>query len=102
MSDHTDYIIKFIKETAALRRDLVQGNEFGEPMTIEFSGREIAGVTYALALAYITEWINSENGHRKIMEMLSDASATVLTVASGEEIDTFLNKVLGEGDDKPG
>lgn len=94
--DDTDRMVAFIKEVAELRRDLVRADDFGDPLTLELSGQEIASLTYALALSYISEWANGQNGHRKIMGMISATCSTMMTAANGEAIDDAINKILGE------
>lgn len=95
MSDIEQRMVRFVKETALLRREIAQAEDFEEGITVTFNGRELAAVVYALALSYISEWVNGDNGHRKIMQMISDASATILAVGSSEEIDKAINLILG-------
>ena len=92
MSDELERITYLIKKTAELRKDIVHAEEFGEPISLELSGREIAAATYALSLAYITEYMNGDHGSRKIMQMISEASASALAT---HEIDKTINEILG-------
>jgi len=94
----SERIVRFVKETSMLRKEIAQADDFGDPIVLELTGRELAAVTYALALSYINEWVCADNGHKKIMAMISEASATILTVASREDLDEVLREILGEGE----
>lgn len=94
MSEGGERITRFVKETSLLRKDLAGATEFGGPITLEFSGADLAALVYALALTYITEWLNHQPEREKVMLMISDASAAVLAQSSSGELDAFLKEVL--------
>ena len=97
MSD-SDKMLQLVKELAELRREIVQKDTPEEGLEVKLTGSDLAAIVYALALSYVTEWVNGQNGHRKVMGMLGGASATILSADVAPHLDGFLDELLGEND----
>ena len=88
-------ILKLIRETAALRRDLLaHGIEEGS-LTVELSNRDLSAIVYALACTWISEYVNGLEGHEEMRQLISGASDTILAADCGPQIDRAIDQILG-------
>lgn len=72
----------FIRETAELRRELIQ------------DGDEVTAMVYALAAAYIAEYAAQEDGWETVTTRLGQAANMIRAAAEMNKLDDFLGEVL--------
>ena len=88
-------LLTVIRETAALRRELItRGVEEGS-LTIEFSNRDLAAVVYALSCTWISEYVSGIEGYEEMRRMISSASDAILVADCGPQIDRAIEQILG-------
>ena len=89
-------ILQVIRETAALRRDLLaHGIEEGS-LTVELSNRDLSAIVYALACTWISEYVSGLEGHEKMRQLISGASDTILAADAGTQVDKAIEQILGK------
>ena len=89
-------ILQVIRETAALRRDLLaHGIEEGS-LTVELSNRDLAAIVYALSCTWISECVNGLEGHEKMRQLIGGASDTLLAADCGPQVDRAIDQILGK------
>lgn len=94
MSTERKKIIQLIRETAELRHEvLAHGIEEGT-LTVELTNRDLAAIVYALSCCWISEYVAASPGYREILDMVGDASATILAADAGPQIDKAINEIL--------
>ena len=89
-------IIKLIRETAELRRELLAYGVEEGTLTVELTNRDLSALVYALACTWISEYVAASPGYREIMDMVGDASATILAADCGPQIDRAIDQILGK------
>ena len=88
-------IIRVIRETADLRRELLaRGIEDGS-LTVELSNRDLSAIVYALACTWISEYVAASPGYEEMLAMVSDVSATILAADAGMQVDRAIEQILG-------
>lgn len=85
-------IVRLVKETGELRKGLIASGVEDGSLTVELSNRDLAAIVYALSSAWISEYISGAEGYRVILDMLGDASSTIL--AADADIDGAIDQIL--------
>lgn len=80
-------MIQFVRDTAELRRELVE-----EPTNMK-------AITYSLAATYIAEWCAREPGGVEVCKAISAASQNIVSAALRPEVDKFIEDALGGPDE---
>ena len=89
-------IFQVIRETAALRRELLaRGIEEGS-LTVELSNRDLSAIVYALASTWISEYVNGFEGYEEMRSMISSASDAILAADAGTQVDKAIEQILGK------
>ena len=90
-------IIQVIRETAALRRELLaRGIEDGS-LTVELSNRDLSAIVYALACTWISEYVAASPGYEEMRQLISGASDTILAAAIEQILGKHNPEVDGDG-----
>ena len=91
-------VLRLVKGCRELRQELVTKEHFGDPITLEFSGREVSAITYALGVAYLTELLDGREGYRKVTEMISEASEKILATHAEVSVDSLIDEILSKAE----
>ena len=89
-------LLTVIRETAALRREIItRGVEEGS-LTIEFTNRDLAAIVYALSCTWISEYVSGIEGYEEMRSMISSASDAILAADAGTQVDKAIEQILGK------
>ena len=89
-------ILKLVRETAQMRRELIDHGIEEGTLTVELSNRDLAAIVYALSCCWISEYVAASPGWEEMLSMVGDASATILVADAGPQIDKAIDSILGK------
>lgn len=86
MSETSERVKRFVRETSEIRKEIISGLE----------DREAKAIVYALSCAWISEWLAREPGYEVVLEAIGEASGSIIAASYRPELDKLLDEITGE------